>query len=103
VTPGPVEDPIDEAHRLAEAAKSKKLGLKLLGGAGINLHSPSARKAPLKRKYGDLDYAMSKRDRRALDFFADLGCERMWMEEERGRPINQERVREAAERRKARS
>ncbi len=76
MTPGPLEDPIDEAHRLAEAAKNKKLGLKLLGGAGIHLHSPSARKAPLKRKYGDLDYAMSKRDRKAaLDFFPELGYE----------------------------
>jgi hypothetical protein len=72
----PLEDPIDEAHRVAEAAKSQKLGLKLLGGAGINLSSPSARKPPLKRKYGDLDYAMSKRDRKAvLDFFPKLGYE----------------------------
>jgi hypothetical protein len=72
----PLEDPIDEAHRVAEAAKSKQLGLKLLGGAGINLSSPSARKPPLKRKYGDLDYAMSKRDRKAvLDFFPELGYE----------------------------
>jgi hypothetical protein len=72
----PLEDPIDEAHRVAEAAKSKKLGLKLLGGAGINLSSPSARIPPLKRKYGDLDYAMSKRDRKAvLDFFPSLGYE----------------------------
>ena len=73
---GPLEDPIAEALRLAEAARIKKLGLKLLGGAGINLHSPSARKAPLKRKYGDLDYAMSRRDRKAaLDFFPGLGYE----------------------------
>ena len=72
----PLEDPIDEAERVAEAAKSKKLGLKLLGGAGIHLHSPSARKPPLKRKYGDLDYAMSKRDRKAaLEFFPELGYE----------------------------
>jgi hypothetical protein len=76
VTQRPLEDPIDEAHRVAEAAKSAKLGLKLLGGAGINLSSPSARKPPLKRKYGDLDYAMSKRDRKAvLDFFPWLGYE----------------------------
>lgn len=72
----PFEDPIDEAHRIAEAAKSRKLGLKLLGGAGINLSSPSARKPPLKRKYGDLDYAMAKRDRKSvLDFFPSLGYE----------------------------
>jgi hypothetical protein len=76
VSQRPLEDPIDEAHRVAEAAKSKKLGLKLLGGAGINLSSPSARKPPLKRKYGDLDYAMSKRDRKGvLEFFPSLGYE----------------------------
>jgi hypothetical protein len=76
VTQGPLEDPIHEAERIAEAAKAKKLGIKLLGGAGIHLHSPSARKPPLKRKYGDLDYAMPKRDRKAaLAFFPDLGYE----------------------------
>src|SRR6202158_200241 len=72
----PLEDPIDEAHRVAEAAKSKHLGIKLLGGAGIHLSSPSARKPPLKRKYGDLDYAMSKRDRKGvLELFPSLGYE----------------------------
>jgi hypothetical protein len=72
----PLEDPIEEAGRIAEAAKGKKLGLKLLGGAGIHIHSPSAHQAPLKRKYGDLDYAMEKRDRKAaLDFFPGLGYE----------------------------
>jgi hypothetical protein len=72
----PLEDPIDEARRLADAASSKGLRLKLLGGAGIHLHSPSAAHPPLKRKYGDLDYAMSGRDRRgALDFFPALGYE----------------------------
>jgi hypothetical protein len=72
----PLEDPIEEAKRVAEAAKHEQLGLKLLGGAGIHLHSPSARKPPLKRRYGDLDYAMTKRDRKAaLDFFPALGYE----------------------------
>ena len=72
----PLEDPIHEAERVAEAAKTRKIGIKLLGGAGIHLHSPSAQRPPLKRKYGDLDYAMSKRDRRAvLDLFPALGYE----------------------------
>src|ERR1700694_448911 len=72
----PLEDPIDEAQRVAEAAKSKHLGIKLLGGAGIHLSSPSARKPPLKRKYGDLDYAMSKRDRKGVrELFPSLGYE----------------------------
>jgi hypothetical protein len=47
-----------------------------MGGAGIHLHSPSARRPPLKRKYGDLDYVMPKRDRKAvLAFFPSLGYE----------------------------
>lgn len=76
MTGQPLEDPIQEAERVAEAAKSHKLGIKLLGGAGIHLHSASARKPPLKRRYGDLDYAMSKRDRKAvLELFPALGYE----------------------------
>ena len=72
----PLEDPIAEAGRIAEAAEVKHLALKLLGGAGIHLHSASARKAPLKRKYGDLDYAIAKRDRKGvLDLFPSLGYE----------------------------
>jgi hypothetical protein len=72
----PHEDPIEESHRIAEAAAKKKVGLKLLGGAGIHAHSPSAHKHPLKRKYGDLDYVVSKRDRKAvMELFRELGYE----------------------------
>jgi len=72
----PLDDPIDESHRIAEAARKKKVGLKLLGGAGVHAHSPSAQKAPLKRKYGDLDYAISKKDRKGtIELFKDLGYE----------------------------
>src|SRR5450759_3340597 len=72
----PLEDPIAEAGRIASAAKDAKVGVKLMGGAGIHLHSPSAHRAPLRRKYGDLDYAMPKRDRgAALAFFPSLGYE----------------------------
>lgn len=76
MTDGPLEDPIAEAERVAVAAKAAGLSLKLLGGAGIHLHSASARRPPLKRRYGDLDYAMPKRDRKAvLAFFPALGYE----------------------------
>jgi hypothetical protein len=72
----PLEDPIEESHRIAAAAKQKKVGVKLLGGAGIHARSPSARKSPLKRKYGDLDYAISKKDRKAvIELFKELGYE----------------------------
>ena len=73
---GPLEDPIAEAGRIAEAAKRAGVKVKLLGGAGINMHSPSAGRPPLKRKYGDLDYAIAKRDRKSvLSLFPSLGYE----------------------------
>jgi hypothetical protein len=76
VSERPLEDPIEEAGRIGEAAAKKKLSLKLLGGAGIHLHSASAHRAPLRRKYGDLDYAISNRDRKGvLDLFPSLGYE----------------------------
>jgi len=73
---GPLADPIAEAERVAAAAKESGVSLRLLGGAGIHLHSPSAHKTQLKRKYGDLDYAIGKRDRQGvLKLFPALGYE----------------------------
>src|SRR3977135_1324288 len=73
---GPLEDPIAEAERIASAATAARGGVKLVGGAGIHMHSPSAHRPPLRRKYGDLDYVISKRDRKAaLAFFPSLGYE----------------------------
>src|SRR6266849_3643938 len=73
---GPLEDPIAEAGRIAEAAQKAGVKVKLLGGAGIHLHSPSATRPPLKRKYGDLDYAISKKHRKGvLALFPSLGYE----------------------------
>jgi hypothetical protein len=72
----PLDDPIEESERIAAAAHTKRIGLKLLGGAGVHAHSPSARRAPLRRKYGDLDYAIAKKDRKAvIDLFKELGYE----------------------------
>jgi hypothetical protein len=73
---GLLEDPIAEAERIASAARVARVSVKLMGGAGIHIHSPSAHRPPLKRKYGDLDYVMPKRDRKAvLAFFPSLGYE----------------------------
>ena len=50
--------------------------VKLVGGAAVNLHSPSARQAPLKRKYGDLDFvAPSKQQGAVQKLFDSLGYE----------------------------
>ncbi len=76
MTDGPLADPIEEAGRIATAARAAGVKAKLLGGAGIHLSSPSARKPPLKRKYGDLDYAIRKKDRQAVQtLFPSLGYE----------------------------
>ncbi len=76
MTEGPLADPIEEAGRVAVAAKAVGVKVKLLGGAGIHLSSPSARKPPLRRKYGDLDYAIRKKDRKAvLALFPSIGYE----------------------------
>src|ERR1700704_1788679 len=72
----PLEDPLAEAERIASAATAAQVGIKLVGGADTTLCSPSAQRPPLKRKYGDLDYVMPKRDRKAvLAFFPSLGYE----------------------------
>jgi hypothetical protein len=45
-----------------------------VGGAAVNLHSPSARQAPLKRKYGDLDFVAASKQRPSVQrLFEALG------------------------------
>ena len=76
MTNGPLADSIEEAGRIAVAARAAGVTVKLLGGAGIHVSSPSAHKPPLRRKYGDLDYAIRKKDRQGvLKLFPALGYE----------------------------
>jgi hypothetical protein len=47
-----------------------------VGGAAVNLHCSSARQAPLKRKYGDLDFVAASKQRAAVQkLFESLGYE----------------------------
>ena len=70
----PAADVIAEAERISAAARAAKVSVKLVGGAGVNLHSPSARQAPLKRKYGDLDFVAPSKQRAAVQkLFESLG------------------------------
>jgi hypothetical protein len=72
----PVADVIAEAERISAAARASKVPVKLVGGAAVNLHSRSAREAPLKRKYGDLDFvASSKQQASVQKLFESLGYE----------------------------
>jgi hypothetical protein len=69
-----VGDIIAEAERIAAAAGQARVSVKLVGGAAINLHSLSARRPPLKRKYGDLDFVASSKQRGAVQkLFESLG------------------------------
>src|SRR5260370_15303347 len=72
----PVADVIAEAERICAAARALKVPVKLVGGAAVNLHSKSAREAPLKRKYGDLDFVAPSKQRQAAEkLFESLGYE----------------------------
>jgi len=65
---------IEEAERISAAASAGKVPAKLVGGAAVNLHCSSARQAPLKRKYGDLDFVASSKQRPAVQkLFESLG------------------------------
>jgi hypothetical protein len=59
----------DEATRLAAAAMDADLGLRLMGGLAVWVVSPSVRVPPFARNYGDLDFAVRKRDGRAVTPF----------------------------------
>lgn len=74
VRPSPLADPPSEAERVAAAAAEADIALKLMGGAAVFLHSESARRPPLRRRCGDLDFVALARQRAALDsLFVRLG------------------------------
>jgi hypothetical protein len=63
-----------EAGRLSSAAADAGLGMRLMGGLAIWLTAPSVREPPFAREYGDLDFAVRKRDARAVSpFLAEQG------------------------------
>jgi hypothetical protein len=46
--------------RIAEAAAERGLPLRVLGGVAVAILCPSSRLAPLKREYGDIDFATTR-------------------------------------------
>jgi len=63
-----------EAGRLSSKAADAGLGMRLMGGLAIWLVAPSVRVPPFAREYGDLDFAVRKRDARAVSpFLAEQG------------------------------
>ncbi len=64
----------EEARRLTDAANARGIAIRLMGGVAVFLRCPSARTSPLKREYGDLDFAGLGRQRQDIEqLFADLG------------------------------
>jgi hypothetical protein len=55
----PLADPIAEGSRIAEAAAGRDVPMRLLGGVAVALACPSSRQPPLRRQYGDIDFATS--------------------------------------------
>jgi hypothetical protein len=65
VTPGS-PDIVAAAERLLAAARESAARARAIGGVGVLLSSPSARRPPLARDYKDLDIAVPREDREAL-------------------------------------
>ena len=73
---GPLADLIAESERISDAAAGVGVVLKLMGGAAVCRTSPSASRVPLKRRYGDLDFATLTRHRKGVqELFPKLGYE----------------------------
>jgi hypothetical protein len=74
VDPVPLEDVRAEGERIGRAAVANGLALRLMGGVAIWLVSPSVRRPPFERPYGDFDLAVAKADaRRAVTFLEAAG------------------------------
>jgi hypothetical protein len=70
----PLDDVRGEGERIGRAAVANGLALRLMGGVGIWLVSPSVRRPPFERPYGDFDLAVAKGDaRRATAFLEAAG------------------------------
>ncbi|MDP9234952.1 MAG: hypothetical protein M3P01_10450 [Actinomycetota bacterium] len=72
----PLEDTPQEAMRLIEAAAELPTPLRLIGGTAVWFRCPSARKPPLARPYGDIDFmSVAKNNRTLAAFFEANGYE----------------------------
>jgi len=71
-----LDDPLEEVQRVVAAARAGGINLAGTGGVAVALSCPSARVAPLRREYGDLDFAARARDARHIQqAFIGLGYE----------------------------
>lgn len=70
----PLDDPVDEAKRIIEAAENSKVTLRLLGGVAFHIRCPSTKSDALRRTYVDIDFmGHAKQSRKVQDLFKGLG------------------------------
>jgi hypothetical protein len=70
----PEKDPVQEAERLVELASQRGVTLRLLGGIAFRLRCPSALNENLKRKYVDIDFVGTRKQRKEIqNLFSDGG------------------------------
>jgi hypothetical protein len=67
----PLADIRVEGERVATAAVTAGLQLRLMGGMAVYLTSPSVRRPPYARDYGDFDFAVAARDTRSAAAFLE--------------------------------
>ena len=67
MTEAPLADPVEEAGRIAAAARQAGVTLRLMGGVAVAMRCPSARTEPLARRYGDIDVATHLSQRQAVE------------------------------------
>ena len=62
-----------EMNRLVDAAREQKIGLRVIGGLAVRMHSPNQPTA-FTREYPDIDFVVNKRSSRKLSpFFQSMG------------------------------
>jgi hypothetical protein len=70
-TPADGGSPIERAERLIDGATEAGLTARALGGIAVAIRCPSARVAPLKREYHDLDIATTRSHSQGLSDFLE--------------------------------
>jgi hypothetical protein len=69
-----LESPTDEAKRIIEVARQKKIILRLFGGVSFYFRCPSAKHRSLQRNYVDIDFmGRAKQSREIKQLFEELG------------------------------
>jgi hypothetical protein len=72
----PEADPLAEAARIVDAGEGAGVPLRATGGVGVALICPSARQAPLARRYQDIDFVGRGQQARDIGrLFMEIGYE----------------------------